>query len=261
MIMRNLLSIGMISEPEYNFNRHQHTTWEIVYYTHGTGILKIGSTDVHFEPGDIICQPPGIPHSEHAKDGYRNIFLEVGELGDFGVVIPCFKDNANKAYYILLQIYNEFHIRSKNWKNIIESLLDALYQYMISWSCEKRKTFLVENFEIILVSNIANKHFKVKEAVKNVPFTTNHFRYLFKNETGRTPLDYLIEKRIDYAKHLLESRYFKFTTIKEVANRAGFDDPYYFSRVFKKITGKSPTEWSTENVDITDEATGINHSF
>jgi AraC-like DNA-binding protein len=42
---------------------------------------------------------------------------------------------------------------------------------------------------------------------------------------------------------LMESGLASSITIKEIATLAGFDDPYYFSRVFRKVTGKSPSAW------------------
>lgn len=241
--MRNLIYIGILSEPFFRINENLHSVYEIVYYTHGTGILKIGDKEFNFEPGSIICQPPGIPHSETSSKGFKNIFFSVEIFRELNDSIPCFKDNESKdLYHILNQIYREFHMKTKNWKKITDSLLDTIYQYMVAWSDKEEKNPLVERFENIIVLNISNKNFKIKNAIKDIPFTINHFRYLFKKETGKTPLDYLIEKRIESAKNLLETEHNNYT-VKEISYRVGFEDPYYFSRVFKKSTGKSPTEW------------------
>lgn len=61
----------------------------------------------------------------------------------------------------------------------------------------------------------------------------------FKKMTGRTPTEYLTELRIARAQQLLQETPL---TVKEVALRTGFDDPFYFSRRFKQATGRSPSE-------------------
>ena len=66
-----------------------------------------------------------------------------------------------------------------------------------------------------------------------------HFRRLFQQCTGVPPGQYLLNLRINRAKRLLEEP----LTIAEVAYRAGFSDPYYFSRLFKQKTGVSPKKW------------------
>ena len=66
------------------------------------------------------------------------------------------------------------------------------------------------------------------------------FRKRFLNETGESPIKYLLKTKIKRAKELLS---IKGLTLKEVAQETGFDDPYYFSRIFKKYEGLSPTEY------------------
>lgn len=58
-----------------------------------------------------------------------------------------------------------------------------------------------------------------------------YFRRAFKQATGTTPVKYLRALRIDYARELLRSGYYK---VCEAAEKAGFSDPKYFSRVVKK---------------------------
>ncbi len=239
--MQGLQSIGMMKELNYHFHAHVHDEWEIAYYYYGTGVNIIGDERYPIEPGVILCQPPGIPHSEQSKDGYMNIFLTLRDFSDLGVKVPCFKDTVNKDFYhLLLQLYHVFHGKPTNWTRISECILDTLYEYMVSWKKETRKSPLVESFERKLVSNISSRTFNLGHAFKDMPMSVDHFRRLFQKETGRTPVKYLTELRINYAKQLLENRH---NLIKDVACLAGYEDSYYFSRVFKKTTGKSPEEW------------------
>lgn len=67
-----------------------------------------------------------------------------------------------------------------------------------------------------------------------------YFSKIFKEETGDSPINYLIGIRLCKAKELLDKGEL---TIKEVAAMVGYDDPYYFSKLFKKYYGCSPSEY------------------
>jgi AraC-like DNA-binding protein len=234
-----------MTNDTYYFPKHQHSFWEIAYYTHGSGVNTIGDKEFSIYPGQIICQPPGVPHSEYAEKGYRNIYFTVGTFESSENIVPVFADNESKQVYnILMQLYTEAHLQRKNWKNITESLLNTAYHYMISFSYEKAKNPYVEKIENLLISNISKQNLCYHEIMSEIPLSIDHCRRLFIKETGKTPSEYLTEKRINYAKLLIETRLRNNSiSVKEIANHVGFDDPYYFSRVFKKVTGKSPTKW------------------
>jgi two-component system response regulator YesN len=67
-----------------------------------------------------------------------------------------------------------------------------------------------------------------------------HFSAVFSQETGKTFKEYLTEIRIKKAKELLRT-----TTLKafEICYQIGYNDPHYFSHVFRKNTGLTPKEF------------------
>lgn len=67
-----------------------------------------------------------------------------------------------------------------------------------------------------------------------------YFSYVFREVTGMRLQDYLIQTRLNKAKDLLTNIDLK---IKQIAYEAGFSDPNYFCRTFKKKTGSNPTDW------------------
>ena len=73
--------------------------------------------------------------------------------------------------------------------------------------------------------------------------STSYFSTIFKELTGETFTEVLIRTRMEKAKELLEN-----TTLKnyEIAEKVGFSDPHYFGISFKKMTGKTPTEYARE---------------
>ncbi|EGO62852.1 AraC family transcriptional regulator [Acetonema longum] len=67
---------------------------------------------------------------------------------------------------------------------------------------------------------------------------SKQFAYLFQKHTGIAPLDYLIDYRVRRARELLCAT---FRSIAEISTCVGYPDPYYFSKLFKKRTGFTPT--------------------
>lgn len=67
-----------------------------------------------------------------------------------------------------------------------------------------------------------------------------HFSLLFQRQTGTSPMQFLIQQRMRLACSLMDTTSL---TIREIAVKAGYDDPYYFSRLFRKTIGHSPREY------------------
>lgn len=67
-----------------------------------------------------------------------------------------------------------------------------------------------------------------------------YFRQIFVLKFGTTPQKYITSRRLSHAKSIIDSG--DFHTISEVAASVGFSDPLYFSKVFKKMYGVSPSD-------------------
>ena len=70
--------------------------------------------------------------------------------------------------------------------------------------------------------------------------SASHFSSLFRKATGMSPMDYFIHLKLQKACLLL---YSSDTKIKKIAHTIGYDDPYYFSRLFKKYLNISPDQY------------------
>jgi transcriptional regulator GlxA family with amidase domain len=75
-------------------------------------------------------------------------------------------------------------------------------------------------------------------ALANV--SPSHFFALFKQRTGYPPMDYFTKLRMHHACRLLDSTTAR---VKEVAAALGYDDPFYFSRVFKSVSAVAPLHY------------------
>ena len=90
------------------------------------------------------------------------------------------------------------------------------------------------------------EHYKDSDVTLNsvcsyLAMSTSYFSSIFKNYTGETFIEALTRKRVEKAKFLLEN-----TSRKnyEIACDVGYSDPHYFSNIFKKATGMTPTEYA-----------------
>lgn len=88
-----------------------------------------------------------------------------------------------------------------------------------------------------------NEQITLNEVAEHVYVSTSYISRMFKKELGRNFVDYLNGIRIEKAKELLMDPKYK---TYEVAENVGIPDAHYFSRLFKKYEGKSPTKYRTQ---------------
>jgi YesN/AraC family two-component response regulator len=91
------------------------------------------------------------------------------------------------------------------------------------------------------------------EAAAHVHLNASYLSHLFKQQTGRNFVDFVLEQRMEAAKRLLADTALR---VSEIAQRLGYSDIAYFSNTFKKWTGLTPSEYrkqaaqETKRVDI-----------
>ena len=97
---------------------------------------------------------------------------------------------------------------------------------------EKAKSYINDHFQ---------KDISLDEVSKEVNVSPYYFSKLFKEETGQNYIEYMTEIGINKAKELLSQG--NETSMKEICIACGYQDPNYFSRIFKKTVGFTPTEY------------------
>jgi two-component system response regulator YesN len=98
----------------------------------------------------------------------------------------------------------------------------------------------VRNAVAYLKEHYPDAELSLAKVCRHVHMSTSYFSSVFKTRTGKTFIEYLTGARMEKARELL-----KLTTLKtyEIAAKVGYQDPHYFSILFKKHTGDTPTEY------------------
>jgi len=80
----------------------------------------------------------------------------------------------------------------------------------------------------------------LEDIARSVNFSASHYSALFRKKTGFAPIEYFNHLKIQKA-----CQYLLYTElrIKEIADKLGIEDPYYFSRMFAKLMGQSPLQY------------------
>lgn len=91
--------------------------------------------------------------------------------------------------------------------------------------------FMKENLRVVL---------SLKQLANNTGYSISHYSLEFRKKTGHSPMEYLIHLKMQYACQLLAHTSLK---VQEIGIGVGYHDPYYFSRIFRKIMGHSPRKY------------------
>ena len=123
-------------------------------------------------------------------------------------------------------------------------LAEAVSSSYPTLSAESATDGLTRKVDIFL-NDLQDRQLDVKKLAASLHLSYAHVAREFKRRTGQTIVGRLTEIRLNKA---IEYLVHKNMTIKEIAEKAGFASVYYFSRVFKKSFGLSPTQYRTEKL-------------
>ncbi|MEA5146070.1 MAG: AraC family transcriptional regulator, partial [Candidatus Limiplasma sp.] len=103
-----------------------------------------------------------------------------------------------------------------------------------------RYGMVIRKAKSLIEEQYANPDLTLKDVASHVALSNNHFCTIFSQETGETFTEYLTSVRMNKAKELLRDRQMR---TSDVAFQVGYNDPHYFSYLFKKHAGTSPREY------------------
>ena len=151
-----------------------------------------------------------------------------------GGVHPIYLDSVSSEFARQIESVNSL-------TNIPEFMLNMLRKYCLLVKKHSVKNYspIVQKAILTIESDITG-NLTLNEMAKLSNISPGYFSALFKKETGKTLTDYVNEKRINRAKHLLRTTTLQ---VQTVAQHCGILDFHYFCRVFKNSTGKTPTQY------------------
>lgn len=146
---------------------------------------------------------------------------------------------------------NELQMCKVNYAEMLEMYLRQIFIMLQRYFLNSLKT---DNAHVVEEINKAtlyfNEHYSedisIDEYAQNNHVSVSWFIRNFKQCTGSTPMQYILSKRIYNAEILLHDSTYNVTEIAEIV---GYDNPLYFSRIFKKVKGISPSEYR-KNINL-----------
>ena len=107
-------------------------------------------------------------------------------------------------------------------------------------SASNRYRDVVRQVEDYIRDNYADEDLSLNLIASHVNFSPNHLSTIFSQQTGQTLIKYLTDIRLGHARELLRGTSKKSS---EISLEVGYKDPHYFSYLFKKTMGVTPTQY------------------
>ncbi len=236
----NLESIARMNKKAGEAHRHRHTMWEFILTVEGEGFIVVDGEQYPFRKGTVVCVPPGTLHYNTSENDYVHIAIRFkGFVNPTDKPLTIFQDDEDGTFESLAKLTLKlFYREDKADDEVLGLLCDVLCSLFVS-AMKEKKNNEIEIVRDIIISNFTDPEFTTSDAFVSMNYSEGHFRKLFREQMGMTPVNYLTKLRLEYAKKLLEENSPNGGKVSYVAHRSGFYDQRYFSRLFKtryKIT-------------------------
>lgn len=249
----------LIHKESFKTERSNGTNnYQLLYIAHGKARFQIQGKMHLLEKGHCVLYRP------LEEQYYYYLLKENPDI--YWVHFSCKKENEfmkqmgfqkENIYYVgdynnYVQIFDtmisELQLKRPFFEEQLQFLMQELLLKMKRNQIRENTIFESYNKEVeeaIRIFHLApEKEFTIKEFTKQRGL--NYYRFIdnFSNYVGVSPRQYIINIRMTMAKDLLMNSTFP---ISEVARLIGYDNPLYFSRLFKKTYGVSPREFREQN--------------
>ena len=236
--MNDIIFVGRHTSM-YNVSRHDHKDWEYVSCTSGSGTFHFETGDLPYQQGDVVVIPPGIAHANDGAQGFNNIHIRMASpiltMKEPAIVT----DEGNR---FLLQAFeaalHHYYSDRKERSALLSAYGNLICYYLIAYQADKPRTSVIDEMERHIVSHYTDCDFKLDDYMASLPLSDNTLRKRFRERFGVTPHQYLTNKRLQVAAGMLQNCG---DMVSDIAAACGFRDPLYFSHMFKKKYGMSPS--------------------
>ncbi len=258
-------------DDKFVFKGERHDSWEMVYVNSGTVEIKREDEKLVLKQGSIIFHEPNEFHAIRAYQSSPDFF--VISFVCKSALMKCFRwyhtilSETLRTFVssIILEAQNAYNTtgilskknaaRKKNEviggeqmvKSYLEQLLIMLAREischdktMLFPTKESMENHLVLEIKDYISSKLMDK-LEVREICTRFGYSRAYLSRLFKAQCGTSLMQFYIQQKIEYAKRLIREKNYN---ISQISNILCFDNPQYFSRVFKRVTGLSPSEYA-----------------
>jgi len=263
----NTIENHLVTSHKNILKPHKHNFFLTVLFTHGSGIHEIDFVKYQVKPGSLFFLNPGqMHHWEFSEDIQGFIFFHTLSFYDIHYTknrinsFPFFYsvqnaptlylENEDITYFKSLfeQIYLENQSDAILKTNKIISLVDLIY-------IESTRHYIRKNnLEVIKQNNYTNKfqefeqlveqHYKSEKSPSQyadwLNMSAKHLNRITQNMIGKTTTDIILERVFLEAKREMISQKLSFN---QIADALGYDDYAYFSRLFRKKCGETPSSF------------------
>jgi len=255
----------MLTQP------HRKSNYFFVFVESGSLTHKVDLKDLTITSGQLFFVSPNQIHAapahkeknvEYFKMSFDQNCLSLLPkhflflLNPLNSQIISFDKDSRQRVKILFEILNTI-LHSDNDQKDSEIILAHLHSiltefnnaYFKNVAKEKSETSKLSkyiDFQIAVETHLTEQH-SVHSIADNLSVTTNNLYNIVKEFSGVSPKEFITNRLMLEAQRKL---YYSETSVKELAYELGFNDPDYFSKLFKKTTGKSVTQFVEDVQDL-----------
>lgn len=251
-----IVAVGVFDATTYfaprKITKNRRTSmFEIEIPLEAGGFSVIDEQKTKIEPDLIICAKPGqVRHTELPFRCYFvHLMVDEGFVFDTLNRLPNHFSTSRPEKYIKVfeDMYKFFESGVESDLLMLQSLVIKLI-YMIDRETEKffdkkakkgERDSLMEQAIRFIDENFTSK-ICLEDIAAHVSLSPIHFHHRFRNATGKTPHDYVLDKRIKKAENMLVTTSM---SVSQIAYECGFSSQAYFTYSFKKHKGMSPREY------------------
>lgn len=147
-----------------------------------------------------------------------------------------------QVHQLFKQLLSFYHSHMARNRDFAMNILEQILLWCDSFNPKSDNAFLDERLRRVmnLISDSYQRTYGLDELASHAGLSTSRFAHLFKEQVGISPMQYLEKHRMRIAgEYLLHSD----RTISEVASEVGYENPIYFSQLFRKHFDKSPRQY------------------
>lgn len=255
----DILNIEMagITYPDSNYviTRNNSNIYVFEFIIDGSGYIECDNHTNKVKKGDFYLLKKNSTHKYYSDklDPYKKLWFNAdGKLLDNLLDVYSLNKNVIIQNINVYSIFKDLHdMLKQNYSHIDMQNVLALkiHELIIAVDNSLNKNKIINDNTAYKIKTLLDKsiykNISLDELVNKLYISKVQIIRIFKNEYNQTPYAYILNKKIDVSKKLLMNTNMR---IKDIASKLCFADEHYFSNVFKKVTGFSPSKYKNNNL-------------